>query len=642
MRVRTHLIAMPWAPPDSPSIQIGCLKAHLDRALQGRSDCHAYSAFFSILHDFSGRHFQNSFLHIGPYREYVYQALYLRRFGPAEFGGRAATMGLLKALRKPSAKPISLPIANGLERATCRFLDREVGPRLIAAGLNLVGFTLNYNQVYSSLYAAEYLRRRFPQRRFLFVYGGCSASLPNVYDVLRDLGVPGVIVVGEGEKRLELLVRTLTKLPPAGAPAALAAVAGLDPGIIVIGEQVDLGARNPAYHASQMPALKELPLPDYDEYFAALRRACADERTYAAFCAATDILVEGSRGCFGKCDFCGLNRTWRGFRMRPAGQILRDTLALSRKYGTSRIQFADSVCDSWAEEWARMLVRDGIHQAPPLELRANHPEPFWTLLALAGVESVQVGVEALSSPLLKAMGKGTRAVQNLAAHKYLAELGIDINNNLIAYHPASTLSDIRETRRIVSQIPHWPPFDTVEFVLMAGSPLYERLSREERAALRPMRSFRLPRRAARYAIECWFETPDTLQLADEVRRGWNAFLRAYERMRARFQSQRPRLDVIRVAPDTVRITDTRDGRRHSYDFSGAAARIYDACHRGLKLEEIVEATGLSPQTAKAKLARFMRLKLVLRVDDDYLSLAMRPRDELLRRFFAYSRNIHAA
>ena len=149
---------------------------------------------------------------------------------------------------------------------------------------------------------------------------------------------------------------------PAEAGTALAAVAGLDPGIIVIGEQIDLGLRNPAHHATQVKTLSELALPDYDEYFAALRLACADETVYAAFRAATDVLVEGSRGCFARCDFCGLNRVWQGFRKHSADQVVRGTVALTRKYRTSQVFFVDNVCDTWAEEYARMLVQGGIRQ----------------------------------------------------------------------------------------------------------------------------------------------------------------------------------------------------------------------------------------------------------------------------------------
>ena len=634
MRVRTHLIAMPWAPPGTPSIQIACLKAHLDRSPRGGCDCRVYSAFFSILHDFKGRSFLDFFEAAEAYGEFTYMPLHLRRFGPAKLRGGPAIARLLKALRVRCAKPPSLADLQGLERATCGFLDHRVGPNLITRGLNLVGFTLNHSQVYSSLYAAEHLRRRFPQRRFLFVYGGRIASLPNVYKLLTDLSVPGVIVVGEGERKLELLVRTFEGLPLSEARNALVAVAGLDPGIIAIGEKVDLGSRNPAHHATQVENLSELALPNYDEYFTALRRACADGRAYGAFREATDILVEGSRGCFGKCDFCALNRAWHGFRRRSGDQVARDTLAQTRKYRTSRVLFADTVCDAWAEGYARALVQGGIRQRSFMELRADHPEPFWTLLALAGLETVQVGIEAISAPLLKAIGKGTKVVDNLAAHKFLSELGIPCSSNLIAQHPASTLADVRETRRILDHIPHLARFDVVEFALFAGSPLYEGLSREERARLKPDRSFRLPSAAARYAVEYSFEVPERLRPRRDVRRTWSAFARQYKRRLSRQQAEPPRLDVAKTAPDTLRITDTRNGRTRFYEFSGAAAKIYDACHGGLNLGEIAQATGLSPATVQAELARFLRLKLVLRVDGYYLSLALRPRDELLRRFFA--------
>jgi radical SAM superfamily enzyme YgiQ (UPF0313 family) len=634
MRVSAQLISMPLAPPGTPSIQLACLKAHLDRAFGRRDFCRAHSAFFSILHDFKGRAFQSFFRDVRGYREHLYLPLYLRRFGPAEFRHRPAQARLLQALRTRRLTPLSPRTLRGLELATCRFLEGPVARGLISRGVNVVGFTLSFPQVYASLYAAEHLRRRHPERRFLFVFGGAAASLPAVYGLLRGLGVAGVVVVGEGEKKLELLVRTLQGLPPARARDPLAAVRGLDPGIVVIGEAADLDLRDPARHATQVEELDGLALPDYGEYFAAVRSACADAEAYAAFCAGTEVLVEGSRGCFCRCDFCGLNRLWHGFRTRSADQVLRTTLALTRRYRTSRVVFVDNVCDAWAGDYARMLVRGGIRQRMFMELRADHPEPFWTLLSLAGVEGVQVGVEALSAPLLRAIGKGTRVIHNLAAQKYLSELGIFPNNLLITHHPASTLADVRETRRILAQVPHWSAFYPNEFLLEPGSRLFAGLGRHARASLKQTRAFRLPPGADRYALEYTFEIPASLRPPRDVTRAWSAFTRQYEGTLARHEASQPRLEVARVAPDMLRVTDTRSGRVRVHDFSGDAAKIYDACHAGLTLGGISRATGLSTDAVRAGLARFVRLKLVLRVEEWHLSLALRPRDELLRRFFA--------
>ena len=244
---------MPWAPPESPSIQVASLKAHLDCALKEQSDCRTYSAFFSILHDLKGGAFREFCRTLIAYGEYAYLPLFLQHFGPAEFRRKAAIKRLLKALHASWVKPPSLSVLDGLDRATRRFLDRDLAPNLIARGLNLVGFTLNFHQFYSSLYAAEHLRHRFPQRHFLFVFGGFGITLPNVHKLLRDLSVP--------ESSWSVRVKDWNcwcaplDLPLAKAHMALAAVAGLDPGIIVIGEEVDFTTRNPAYYASQLKSL---------------------------------------------------------------------------------------------------------------------------------------------------------------------------------------------------------------------------------------------------------------------------------------------------------------------------------------------------------------------------------------------------
>ena len=348
--------------------------------------------------------------------------------------------------------------------------------------------------------------------------------------------------------------------------------------------------------------------------------------------------MEGSRGCFCSCDFCALNRTWQGFRKRPAEQIVNDTLALSRKYHTSHVQFVDNVCDAWAKEYARTLVQNRIQVQSFMELRAAHPERFWTLLALAGVETIQVGIEALSSPLLNAIGKGTSVVQNVAAHKHLSEVGIRPSHNLMMHHPASTLADVRETGRILKQITHLGAFHMVDFALIPGSPLYERLSNEERARLRPTCTFKLPAGASRYALEYSFELPESLKPSPDVFRAWNFLKRQYQHEQRRNRRRRTRLEVIRAASDVLRITDTRDDKVLFYDVAGAAAQIYDACHCGLKLDEIVATTGLTSVAVKTELTRFLRSKLVLQIDDYYLSLATRPRNELLQRFYESESN----
>ena len=75
------------------------------------------------------------------------------------------------------------------------------------------------------------------------------------------------------------------------------------------------------------------------------------------------------------------------------------------------------------------------------------------------------------------------------------------SNLLITHHPASTLADIQETRRVLRQIPHLAPLRPVDFVLGPGSPIFDGLSDDERARLTPTRCFRLPAAVEPFALE---------------------------------------------------------------------------------------------------------------------------------------------
>ena len=75
--------------------------------------------------------------------------------------------------------------------------------------MNVVGFTVVYDQIYASIFAASYLRDRYPGFKFLFLFGGYSVTIPKVAEIFARLQVPGLFVIGEGERKLEMIARTL-------------------------------------------------------------------------------------------------------------------------------------------------------------------------------------------------------------------------------------------------------------------------------------------------------------------------------------------------------------------------------------------------------------------------------------------------
>ena len=342
--------------------------------------------------------------------------------------------------------------------------------------------------------------------------------------------------------------------------------------------------------------------------------------------------IEGSRGCFAACDFCGLNSTWKGFRAAPADRVVAQTEELTARHPGPSIFFVDNVCDTWAERYAEKLIERGFRYEAFMELRAHHPEYFWTKLALAGVNNIQIGIEALSPALLMKMSKGTRVFQNIAVQKYLKELGVKSCSNLIFWHPGSTLADVAETRRSLEQLSHLDELSTIKFVLVAGSPLYFSLSLDERKGLRPALSQPAPASVTEFAFRFGHIPPARMALDRETDSAWQELEDWYEGAKALSRSRPQDLTVRRIEPDCLRVQDTRFGNSQEHLLTDADATIYDSRHSPLRTDHIVARTGLTASRVEEGLASLVERKLLYETEGFYISLALRPRDELVRRY----------
>ena len=94
-------------------------------------------------------------------------------------------------------------------------------------------------------------------------------------------------------------------------------------------------------------------------------------------------------------------------------------------------------------------------------------------MAKAGMQEVQIGIEALSTPLLKKLHKGTTTLQNLEIMKNCEALGIVNNSNLILHFPDSSEQDVAQTLRTLEFVLPFRPLKTVTFWLGLGSPVWQ-------------------------------------------------------------------------------------------------------------------------------------------------------------------------
>lgn len=635
MKLKIHLVSMPWADVYVPSVQLGALKAHMDPRLPPGQSVATHSAFSSIFLE-SGE--TELYSELASQRELPYLLLtwseLIEGTERGVAGVQTATL-LAEIAAAPGGEVMSAPRLERLRRATDEYIEHHIGPTLIADGMNLVGFTLNYNQVYASIYCALRLRERWPDRTLRFLFGGASAATPAVADVLRRLGIEGFGVLGEGERKLELIASMILDLDASRVGSLAESIPAAVPGVYDIQtHQRDLYQRDASCFTSQLPSLGELPVPEVAEYFTGVKRAFAGSEQVHRFESHVQLPLEGSRGCFASCDFCGINVNWQGFRKRTAQDVVRDVMTAVERYGTRRVLFMDNVCDTWAEEYADELIRRRVRIPAMMELRAHHPQRFWTKLALAGVDRVQVGIEALAPGLIRRMRKGTKAWQNVLVQKWLRELEITSMSNLITGHPRSTVEDIEQTRRIIEQTAHLGSYSLSSYTLAYGSPLYDELDDEQRRQL--VVDTHRPSLAAleEFLVPYYGYLPPRRWYDDGVRQAWRDFVAWYDDMLGS-RARTPTMTAHRVGDERVVVVDERGDRPREHTIEGELARVHDECHLGLHRSRFSQLEVPLPRLHR-RLDELVELGLVLELDHCFISLALRPRDELVHDHHRWS------
>lgn len=639
MKLNLALVSMPWAHPMSPSSQVGALKAHIDRVFGGEVRTTAHSAHLSIIYRWKGCETLPFFREFWKNGEYPYLYLLYKNFLRQSLEGedvgltemiRAINEGLPRSVTCQGQRtPLTARNLKELETVTNAFADEEIIPALRTDELNVIGFTLNHYQLYSSVYLERYLRKRAPGKKLLFIYGGYIAGAPLGVNMLRRLGATGLRVVGEGEKKLEAILTELRGLDP-DSPLPETLDLNID-GVIPVPAQVDPLEHSDKNYRSQYEKLGDLALPDFDEYFEKVRTIKQQDYISAKYNPFA-LLVEGSRGCFARCDFCSLNSQWKGFRKFSAEEVYARTFALIDRHGNDLVYFLDNVCDTWAEGFAELVIERGRSIRYFMELRAHHPETFWTKLAISGMQGAQIGVEAISEPLLRKIGKGTYTIQNLRVQKYLGELGIHSGSNLIAYHPKSTVADVEETKRILMLTPHFPRLSIVTFWLDIQSPIFNSLSPEDRKSLIPFKQVELGGKLSDIDSDGGFKVPLGMAPSKEVTEAWDELLRWEFEEYAKFPIAQ-RLSSARLHGGAIAIEDRRYGRNRKRVLEGSEALIYDFCHSGPTLATL-EKLGSGKDEMKRLIDGFIDEQLMIRVENSVLSLALRPREELIANLYS--------
>jgi ribosomal peptide maturation radical SAM protein 1 len=451
---RIALISTPWPLYNRPSIQLGALKAYL-RSIYPDMQIEAHHVYLKLAASIGYRQYheisKRTWL-----AETVYAALlYPERLEQIEklFNQASSRKSVLRAAGLGS-------ITAGVKKISDDFINsRNWGDYLLA------GFSVSLCQLTSALYFIKRIKKQFPKP--IIVIGGSTFSGSTTGNFFKLFPKVDAVINGEGELPFSQLIDFLTKHP---------SLSGMPP---IKGLSKPEAAEDHKAPASfqQITSLNSLPPPDYDDYFDLLRSFDSQNAFFPV------LPVETSRGCWWRqssvsgratgCAFCNLNLQWEGYRTKAPSQVVAEINHLTDKHQSLSVAMVDNVLprNTSTEVFAKL---DRLKKDLRLfsEIRATTSWAELKVMGKAGMQEVQIGIEALSTPLLKKLHKGTSAIQNLEIMKNCETLGIENISNLILYFPGSDERDVALTLQSIEFALPYRPLKTAAFWLGRGSPVW--------------------------------------------------------------------------------------------------------------------------------------------------------------------------
>ena len=446
---RLALIAMPWSIFNRPSIQLAALKAFVERESSYQVD--TYHAYLPVAQAVSPAVYTQIAL-----SGWAGEAIFAPLLFPEQ---RTHAQKLFAQCLRGKLAP--LPNFNALVSAvehSCRQLLTTIPWH----HYKLVGFSLCFSQLFSSLYLARKIKESAPEVAIVFGGSSCSADIGS--SLLEHFSEIDYLIDGEGEQQLLRLVDFL-----AGKGATLS-------------EKIRCQAPASAidFDLPTLPLpIEDLPIPDYHAYFKQMQQYFPDRPFIPT------LPVEFSRGCWwNKCTFCNLNLQWQNYRYKKSDRMLAEILHLTQNHECLHFSFTDnSLPPQEAERFFTKLLPHKLDCDFFAEIRTGMKPEQLHLYQQAGLTTVQVGIEALSTSLLTKMAKGTTVMDNIAAMKMCSTAAIRLEGNLITDFPGTTAREIAETLENLDFILPFRPLQAASFFLGFGSPLYHTCTSAETSSV---------------------------------------------------------------------------------------------------------------------------------------------------------------
>lgn len=174
-----------------------------------------------------------------------------------------------------------------------------------------------------------------------------------------------------------------------------------------------------------------------------------------------------SRGCYGKCNYCGLNEFYRmsngpSYRRRSPQNVVQEIVELQEQHAVKHIQISDGNFHiaskygrDWFEEFYHLIKAQNINLTYSCYMRVNEIISASDLLKKfhdIGLIKLFIGVESFVQSDLDFYQKQVTVNDNIKALAIAEDLFIEYDLGLILFNPITTPGSILEFIRILKQI----------------------------------------------------------------------------------------------------------------------------------------------------------------------------------------------
>ncbi len=486
----------------------------------------------------------------------------------------------------------------------------------------VVGFAASFQQTMASVCLARRIKARFPNVQIVF--GGAACEGVMGVEMLTQFPEIDYVCTGEADDAFPALVEALLAGKTASMPLG-----------VIDRPMLASGQTEPADPCSFLTTqLDTLPYPDFDDYFARASRSSLRQQVHSL------LFFETSRGCWWgqkhHCAFCGLNGGTLTYRSKSARRAVDELRYLVQRHGVHQACSADNILDHrYFNTFLPMLREEDLDLAFVFEMKTNMTRRHVTALLDAGMGAAQLGIETFITPVLRRIGKGATAVQNLQTLKWLSEPGIEVKWNVLYGFPGEDPADYDALAELIPSLVHMaPPLAVGKVRMDRFAPFFEDPQAWGMTNPRPYRAFQCvypfqPQSLSRLAYYFDYDYIDGRDPA-EYTAGARTEIEKWQQIAGTVTlRQFDRGDGVTL------LTDTRPcATEFQHRLSGWRRGLYHYCDTGRSLKTLLTASAdwaggepVSETQVGRQLETWLAQRLMAHLDDRYLSLAFRSEEE---------------